>query len=575
MKKIKEKILEITNYKYFVPIFVISINLLFFIVCNLIFELRYETVDDFTIMKIISALDGNYSIYGVYIHPAICFIIMMLFKTGININWYTVFLLVVQFVSFSTIGIVLVKKNKKIGTLLYLVVLSVYYSRLLVILNYTTISTTAILAGITVLMQYKQRKYKIFGYILIAIGIMLRTQTIALVIPFYVLYALYKLIKNKEIQYIKSLFTIIIIFISIYISNIVIYNIKPINKEYSQFNKIRTFFFDSNIIDYEKDKEVLDKNGWTFSDWMIFYSYSLADENFYTTENLTKLKDSLNIENQYVNKITNACKKIVTNTFQFYMLFFVSIIILVLLSVLFQKKRKIILLYFFTFIVLYFVLNYTKTVFRVVIPMYMSAFVIISMALTENETERIKNKKNKYILSICIICFFIILNSIYSFRQLKEYHKNDFGIIKNVIDYTSENKNNIYVYPNVLQNISFAYSVYEKIDDKKFENLRHMGEWDIYHEEYYKFKQKYNIENIMTDLYKRNDVYLIDGDVSAANNVIYTNHVEGIRSYIKQHYNVEVKCKVIKEFKPYSIKIYKLYEEEQDEENFSSNTYVF
>ena len=340
MNKIEEKIVEISNKKYFVPIFVVAINFLFFIICNKIFELRYETVDDFTIAKIISALDGHYSIYGVYIHPVICFFIMMLYKTGININWYTVFLLVIQFISFSAIGIVLVQRNKKSGIGLYLILIFIYYSRLLVIINYTTIAATAIVAGIIVLLQYKNKKQKLFGYILLIIGIMLRTKAIALVIPFYIIYIIFNLIEKRNLK-LNSVISIVLLFLVIYISNMVIYNFKPLNKEYTKFNKIRTYFFDSNVLDYNKNKEIFDKAGWSYADWIVFYSYSLADENFYTTERLIKLKEKLNIDfNYFKNKVIETCNVKIPSMVQYYIIIELSIIILVLLSILYQKIEK-------------------------------------------------------------------------------------------------------------------------------------------------------------------------------------------------------------------------------------------
>ena len=178
--------------------------------------------------------------------------------------------------------------------------------------------------------------------------------------------------------------------------------------------------------------------------------------------------------------------------------------------------------------ILFFILCYAKTVPRVIIPMHMSAFVFLSLVLTENMNNVKKYEKSTYLISGCIICILIILNTFFCYREFIKYKKSNFEILRTVINYTSSNKNNIYVYPNVLQNISFGYSVYEKIDDGKFENLRHMGDWDIYNDEYYIFKQKYEIENIITDLYKKDNIYLLDGDVAAANNVLYKNHVEYI-----------------------------------------------
>lgn len=81
INKIKENMLKIVNKKYFELIVIFFINIIFFIICNNLFEFKYEQVDDFIIMNLISKSDGLYSIYGVQIHPIICGFIILLYKT--------------------------------------------------------------------------------------------------------------------------------------------------------------------------------------------------------------------------------------------------------------------------------------------------------------------------------------------------------------------------------------------------------------------------------------------------------------------------------------------------------------
>ena len=64
-----------TNKKTINLLLIIIINLTIFIVCNSLFSIKYEQVDDFIIYNLYSGLDGTYNIHGVYIHPVICFVI--------------------------------------------------------------------------------------------------------------------------------------------------------------------------------------------------------------------------------------------------------------------------------------------------------------------------------------------------------------------------------------------------------------------------------------------------------------------------------------------------------------------
>lgn len=59
----------------------IFINLIVFGIINIIFNIKYEQVDDFIIYNLYSGLDGTYNIHGVYMHPVICFILSFFFQS--------------------------------------------------------------------------------------------------------------------------------------------------------------------------------------------------------------------------------------------------------------------------------------------------------------------------------------------------------------------------------------------------------------------------------------------------------------------------------------------------------------
>ena len=194
--------------------------------------------------------------------------------------------------------------------------------------------------------------------------------------------------------------------------------------------------------------------------------------------------------------------------------------------------------------------------YRVIVPLYATTFVMMIYIMLNGF------KWKKSITDSLLIYIFIvysIVNCFILYKQNKFYNEETYALVKEVIDYTNSNKENAYIYPNMLGNISLAYSIYEKIPDDTFINLKHMGDWDIYNKEYYLFKERYDILNPITDLYKKDNLYIISGNVYAANNMMYTNHIDLVIQYIKEHYNKDIEYKIIKEFSN-SIKIYKLFE---------------
>ena len=111
----------------------------------------------------------------------------------------------------------------------------------------------------------------------------------------------------------------------------------------------------------------------------------------------------------------------------------------------------------------------------------------------------------------------------------------------------------LYTVPS-LQDRYLAYSVYTMPPKGAFSNLRVMGGWDMFTQNYYDTKERYNLEGTFLDVLKEN-VYVIDGDVSWSGNY-YTNYIDHIVLFIKEHYNIEVKYEKIKEFD--NIYIYKI-----------------
>lgn len=559
------KVKNIVNSKYFIPIIVIIITLAFFITFNCLFEIKYEEIDDFIMMNIISKSDGSYSYYSVHIHPFISYIIMLVYKTGINVNWYSVFLLTLQFISFTTIGTILIKKDWKIGAISYLLILSVIYTRLLMYLQYTSVAAITILAGIITLMHYidvkKQKRYAIYGLMLLSIGTMLRLKSIVIVIPFYAIYTCLYTIRNKDYKAIKFLLYIIVITFIIYITNYITYRTNPLYKKYTEFNDIRTYFFDSNVLNYEENKETFKKLGWTYEDYKMLYTYSLNDENFYNIENLQNLKNNLNIkENYYMQKIGKSFTLLYFYIRKLYLMPFIATCLLLLCSILTKRNRFEISILFILNIILNLGMIFTKPVFRVMISVYASSIIMMAYYLTT------KNKKGIYqtdkigkILILFIIAFFIIINSYEIYLRARAYNKNNFSYIRDIVDYTNSNKENAYVYSTALNDIFLSYSVYEKIEDDTFSNFRKLSDWDTYNKEHYEFKERYNINNITTDLYEKDNVYLITGNVRVADNTINKNQQDLIKEYINQHYNKNVEYKVIKEFEN-SVKVYKFYE---------------
>ena len=251
-----------------------------------------------------SGLDGTYNIHGVYIHPVICFMLSIFFRILPSINWHTIFLLISQFICFTLIGYTIIKKHDNIfSIILYSIFASVFYATLLMLIQYTSVSALLILTSLFLLIdiieqkEEKTLKYKIVIFALFAVGIMIRTQSLIIILPFMAIYFIKKLyefskkqISKTEILKITKYYIIYVIITAvIYISSIIIYNSNSVYKEYMEYNDVRATLQDILYVNYKENKEIFDEIGWSENDYYMFYTFNYGDENIYSKENLEKI----------------------------------------------------------------------------------------------------------------------------------------------------------------------------------------------------------------------------------------------------------------------------------------------
>ena len=570
MKTVLEKIKKITSHTITK---VLIINILVFIITNCLFDIKYEQVDDFIIYNLYSGLDGTYNVHGVYIHPVICFLLGIFYRIIPVINWHTIFLLSMQLLCFTTIGTNLLKRNgSKLSYVLYILFISILYPSLLELIQYTSVSALLILTAFFVIMdkveQQKQRKaITVFSAILFTIGIMTRMQSLLIIIPFFALYMVYEIIqvirkkseKTKLFMLLKQYGILAIITVIIYISNLLIYQTNDVYKNFMEFNDMRAYLHDISYTNYATNQEIFDEIGWSENDHYLFYTFNFGDENVYNKENLQKIIDYKKSNGTYysfdfdLEETIHQLEEEMKNTNPYITILFFGAFVIALYT---NRKKTgwVISIFLVTILVhmLFIVLN--RSMLRVVIPEY-----ILGTAMMLYFVQNVKETKEKIddrLKAISVISMVIIIafsGGVYKYN----YELEDYSNYKNVINYTNAHKENVYLYtvPS-LQYRYLVYPVYTMPPKGAFSNLRVMGGWDMYTENYYDFKERYDLEGTFLDLLKEN-VYLIDGDVTWSGNY-YHNYIDHIVQFIKEHYQKEVTYTKVETFD--NIYVYKLEE---------------
>lgn len=552
---------------------IVLINILIFCLCNIIFDVKYEQVDDFIMYNLYSGLDGTYNLHGVYCHPIICLFIGFLYRIISFINWHTIFLLSMQFICFTLIGYTIIKKhNTTISVLLYTIFASIFHTILLMLIQYTSVAALLILTSFILTVdlfeqeENKSKKYKFAIFCLFTLGVMMRIESLLIILPFMGIYYLIYIIefvkkkrtKDNILRITKYCLSYMLITVAVFVSHNLYYNMNPVYKNYTEFNKMRGYLQDIAFVDYDENKEIFDEIGWTANDHYLFYTFNFGDENKYSKENLQKIyeykiqKDGKYNFNKKFSEISQDFESDIFEVNTYLFIFFISIFIYNLWNK--SNTEKSILIFIVTILMhlLFIIIN--RNMLRVVIPEYIlgTALLIYNSTITSQQKIKI-NFDNMFIIYFVMILVIVFVGNEYQYG----YKLEDYSNYQDLINYTNQNKKNVYLYtvPS-LQFRYLAYSVYEMPPKESFSNLRVIGGWDMYTENYYDFKDRYNLSGNMLDLLKDN-VYLIDGDVYWSGKR-YENYKDNIALFIKENYDKEVEFKEIETFD--NLKIYKVLE---------------
>ena len=568
--------MEITKKKTNKLVIVILINLVIFGMANILFDIKYEQVDDFIIYNLYSGLDGTYNVHGVYIHPVICFIIGLFFRILPMINWHSIFLLSMQFLCFTLIGYTLLKKHDNgVAIVLYTLFASIFYTALLMLIQYTSVAALLIATSFLLLLDGLEKKEpiklgkKLLLFVLFSLGIMIRMQSLLIILPFMAIYFIIFMIEYREktkekVQIVKMLqydIGYLVITMVVMLSNQLIYQTDSTYQEFMEYHEIRATLHDIIYVDYEENKEIFDEIGWSQNDHYMFYTFNFGDEEIFSKENLEKIlnykiqKDGKYPFDMDMTRIKDNFMTQVMNENTYIMILFVGIFILCLLK---ESKMKQTILVLGTTIAIHLLFVIIgRAMLRVVIPEYImgTALLIYHLELTKSE---IKDKvKNCAIMVGMITMICLLVGKSYNY----DYQLEDYKSTQDIINYTKEHKENAYLYtvPS-LQYRYLAYSVYQMPPKASFSNLRVMGGWDMFTGNYYDFKERYQLDGNLLDLLKDN-VYLIDGDVYWSGRR-YDDYKANVVLAIKKHYNVDVICEKQKEFD--NLAIYKVKQIEKD-----------
>ena len=445
----------ITNNKLKLNLFsFIFFNGIIFLLLGFFVGNYWESNDDVGMMLIAS---GKYtskpSEFLVFQNAIIGFFFKMVYTISPKIAWYSWFTILSYLLSLSVISHQLYKKIKNYSFFFIILFYLFYVGKIIIVSQFTTVAALYFIAASSILFvenNSNKKWYALLAIIFFSLAALIRFEVFAMLAAVLGVFIAFDIFSKK--YYNAKIFAIAIVLgFAFKWFNGYYYNNSAGWLDYQTFNYYRAFLQDAKV-DYNINKAVIDKVGWTKNDFEVFTSFMGDYSKKYSIENLKFLKENLIISKESIVAAVIGLK-----------VFLVSVLFaaIAVFAILKNKKNKLLVaasllaVFFLSVLITYIGLTLKS---RVSVSLKMFLFVLIVFCIS---IEEIKNLNKKFFLgSISILLVYAAAHA-YTGGMFSILKRNKAKAIEDLAKYKSlkniEQAGSLVInYPNniVIENIS-------------------------------------------------------------------------------------------------------------------------
>lgn len=482
-----------------------------YVICRL--GIWYRTNDDAIISNIAFGAYGPDRIHLVYVNIIYGLILRALAFLSENLNWFALSQIFLLYISTTTLTYYGLKRFGRIkGLLVSATLILAFGSSVLYRIQYTQTGALAICTGLTVLFENLGEKVKsnIYGIALVLLGSMLRFDMFIAVGGISACLLLSKFIsleKEKKIQAVKIAAVMFVVVFGTKIADKGVYKSNRDWAEYLTYNSARTSFSDfkrnfltgENTVDGVTDAEFARLTSWDFYD----------PENF-TAQRLTKISDSIpgyglkGTVNACITEIYYASQKPFARALAAVIL--ISVVFAVFNFKIFTTFGTLILTGREVFLLCY--LNRLPSWVEVSLAMALSVFLLIAISCID------RKKALNYKVSLIIFIGIFFVNYQYvmpNYNYLAAGKEDMEALAQSEEEYMqamSADKEHLYMLSTAKTNEINGYDIWHPREKNFFSNIATFGGWYNGSPQYKETLKNYGIENPMTDIVNREDIYV-------------------------------------------------------------------
>jgi hypothetical protein len=406
------------------PLIAISKNYLFF-----------QNNDDLFIMGRASGMFyGEPSSELIYISPPLSWLLKILYSISGEWSWYTFALIFTQFLAvliylYLFQGVIQNAPSGRGFLITVIISLPVFVMFILFYsLQFTQTSIMATGIGVLAYLFGDTRVKKIFGLLLVALGILWRSDASIVVIAYVVgITVIFYLIKHKKINiknFSKKLIPLFSVTLLSYAAYFVTFNdwtpwIDVEKREYVALKNVFTqlYGFESTATSYQDLKKPAKDVGWSDNDWNLYQSYYFADSEVFSVEKQSEIAD-MRIQQSYPSFAVAVAKNLMNIFKKYETMLLITFLFTLLLLVFLNQNRAFLLVSFwaFTLVTYYFILFFGERlpdrVFWPFIFLNLTTFAVV-IILSYREEFDLPSFQSKYFQPAAALAITVLISGVF------------------------------------------------------------------------------------------------------------------------------------------------------------------
>lgn len=526
---------------------VILMNLVIFVLSQVMFQPSFETCDDNYMAAILYGTYGEYNAHFIFSNIILGKVLKSLTVICPILPWYAIVQYVGLFLAFTSITFVLMKKEKnQYRTFLCWALLVVFGYECYVKVQFTKTAGVLTIAGLLLIYQaIKATKVHIFQLILgsglAILGSFWRFNGFFMILPIVgsiSLFAGINEVKNgQRKKFIRYVICYGLLFVLCIVLNIVsdkVYNSNPAWKEYREFNKVRAEMLDYGFPEYDENREIYQKYGISKNDLEMYRNWNYGDPERFTEEMLRDLADAKEERHLSMDVVREFFTQFPVRYLKYP--YFTVLIILLALWLLNTKRDKVTVGFAVTaFVLIEFYLFYKGRYFinRIDMPIVMALCVVLAMQIEKIRYEGL----TKYVTAAVIGGVLLNGSSFLNEQALPKTEKEK-QEAQEVFNLMNADKSHFYIMENYTSDDLWttAYSVWDVPPVGVNTNCDVMGGWRYNTPLSNYNKECYGIKNPFRDIIDNPNVYMVNDYYMAA-----------ALNYIQEHYCETASAQMVKE----------------------------